>query len=78
MAPDMYKVNNYIQYKGPFANHKDAAKMYADELQNVINYHTSGSIAGFIYEQCLGYGGIYPLPKGYITHCVKSVKEAED
>jgi len=68
MLPDMYR--------GPFADHKDAAKMYANELQNVINYSTPGKIAGFLYEQCLGYGGIYPLPKGYITHCVKSVRDA--
>jgi len=68
MAPDMYR--------GPFAKEKDAVKLYADELQNLINFSTSGRIAGFIYEQCLGYGGIYPLPQGYITQVAKSVRDA--
>jgi len=68
MLPDMYR--------GPFAKEKDAYKLYANEYQNVINYSTSGKIAAFIYEQCLGYGGIYPLPKGYITECAKTTKDA--
>jgi len=68
MFPDMYR--------GPFADHPEAAKMYANELKNLINYSTSGKVAAFIYEQCLGYGGIYQLPKGYIPECYKTIKEA--
>jgi alanine-glyoxylate transaminase/(R)-3-amino-2-methylpropionate-pyruvate transaminase len=63
-------------YRGPFAGQPDMAKKYANELKALIDHSTSGQISGFLYEQVQGYGGIYPLPKGYITECIKHVKAA--
>lgn len=42
----------------------------------MIDTSTSGKIAAFLYEQVQGYGGIYPLPKGYVAEAAKHVKEA--
>jgi len=67
MNPDLYRGF----FRGP-----DAPKLYAKELKNLIDYSTPGQISGFLYEQVQGYGGIFPLPKGYIKECVKYVKEA--
>lgn len=63
-------------YRGPFANDPNLAQKYGYELKELINHSTSGQISGFLYEQIQGYGGIYPLPKGYITECAKHVKKA--
>jgi len=63
-------------YRGPFVGQPDMVKRYANELKELINHSTSGQISGFMYEQVQGYGGIYPLPKGYISECVKHVKKA--
>jgi alanine-glyoxylate transaminase/(R)-3-amino-2-methylpropionate-pyruvate transaminase len=63
-------------YRGPFAGQTDMAKKYAGELKALIETSTSGQIAGFMYEQVQGYGGIYPLPKGYVSECIKHVKAA--
>lgn len=62
-------------YRG-FFNGPDAYKLYAKEVKNVIETSTSGKVAAFLYEQVQGYGGIYPLPKGYVAEAAKHVKEA--
>jgi len=62
-------------YRG-FFHGPDAYKLYAKEVKNVIESSTSGKVAGFLYEQVQGYGGIYPLPRGYVTEAAKHVKEA--
>jgi len=72
MNPDMYR--------GPLAQKKisknDQIQIYADDVKNTITYETPGSIAGFIFEQVQGYGGIHMLPEGYMPKAAKYVKDA--
>ena len=49
---------------------------YVDELGRVIEYQTPGKVAGFIFEQVQGYGGINVLPKGYWQKCAKHIRQA--
>ena len=38
-----------------------------DEVERAIHGSTSGKIAGMIIEPVQGYGGIVPMPEGYIS-----------
>lgn len=50
-------------YRGKFGQDVDS---YVDDLNDVINCSTSGSIAGFIAETIQGVGGAVPLLDGYL------------
>ena len=70
MNPDMLR--------GPFSDHHETqaiVQKYVDEVQNTIDYETSGKVAGFLFEQVQGYGGIHPLPDGYVGEASKIVQD---
>lgn len=55
---------------------KEQIKVYTDDVKNTIKFETPGKIAGFIFEQVQGYGGIHVLPKGYMSQVSQHIREA--
>ncbi|KAF6174057.1 hypothetical protein GIB67_020239 [Kingdonia uniflora] len=60
-------------YRGCFGS--DGLK-YAEDVQGLIDYGTSGRVAGFITEAIQGVGGIVELAPGYLPAAYNSVKKA--
>ena len=64
-------------YRGPFGcDDPDAGKKYADDVKQVIDYTTSGKVAGFIAESIQGVGGVVEFPQGYLKHTYDYVRAA--
>ncbi|MGB1009154.1 MAG: aspartate aminotransferase family protein [Thiolinea sp.] len=61
------------QYRGAFGA---GTQPYLDELDRVIAYTTSGSLAGMFIEPVQGYGGIVEMPDGYIKGAAERVRAA--
>jgi len=61
------------QYRGI---HGEGVEPYLDDLDGTIHYATSGKLAGMIVEPVQGYGGIVPLPRGYIGGAAERVRAA--
>ncbi|KAG1338106.1 alanine--glyoxylate aminotransferase 2, mitochondrial [Cocos nucifera] len=64
---------NPDQYRGVFGS--DGEK-YAKDVQEIIEYGTSGQVAGFISEAIQGVGGILELAPGYLPAVYKIIKKA--
>ncbi|OMO55243.1 Aminotransferase class-III [Corchorus olitorius] len=60
-------------YRGVFGS--DGEK-YAKDVQDLIQFGTSGNVAGFISEAIQGVGGIIELAPGYLPPVYKIIKEA--
>jgi alanine-glyoxylate transaminase/(R)-3-amino-2-methylpropionate-pyruvate transaminase len=58
-------------YRGVFG---EAVAPYLDEIDRVIDSSTSGRLAGMIIEPVQGYGGIVPMPEGYIAGAFERVR----
>lgn len=63
------------QYRGIFGENAGAAP-YLDEIDRTIISATEGRIAGMIVESVQGYGGIIPMPKGYLSGAAERVHGA--
>src|SRR5258706_8337266 len=64
-------------YRGPYGyDDPDAGRKYADDVKDLINYATSGKIAGFIAESIQGVGGFVEFPQGYLKHAYEHVRAA--
>lgn len=64
-------------YRGPFGkDDPDAGAKYAADVQSVIQFATSGRIAGFIAESVQGVGGAVVFPDGYLKHAYEHVRGA--
>ena len=63
-------------YRGPFAGDPDEGKKYADDVRGVIDYATSGRIAGFIAESIQGVGGTVVYPEGYLRRAYEHARGA--
>ena len=79
--PTDFGIKHVVQpdmYRGIFSDldEETAVKKYAQEVENTITYSTPGKVAGFLFEQVQGYGGIYHLPQGYLPRVSKYVKDA--
>jgi alanine-glyoxylate transaminase/(R)-3-amino-2-methylpropionate-pyruvate transaminase len=61
------------QYRGI---HGEGVAPYVTEVQRAIDSSTSGTIAGMIIEPVQGYGGIVPMPDGYIADAAEKVRNA--
>lgn len=59
------------QYRGIFGEGVDP---YLEELDRAIHYQTSGKLAGMIIEPIQGYGGIVPMPGGYMSGAFERVR----
>ncbi|KAF6147051.1 hypothetical protein GIB67_036770 [Kingdonia uniflora] len=60
-------------YRGSFGS--DRLK-YAEDVQGLIEYGTSGHVAGFIIETIQGIGEIVELAPGYLPAAYNSIKKA--
>ncbi len=54
----------------------DAGKKYAADVKNLIEYATSGQVAGFIAESIQGVGGVVVFPDNYLKHAYEHVRAA--
>ncbi|THU69546.1 hypothetical protein C4D60_Mb08t15550 [Musa balbisiana] len=61
------------QYRGIFGS--DGEK-YAKDVEEIIDYGTSGRVAGFISEAIQGVGGIMELAPGYLPAVYRTIKKA--
>jgi len=61
------------QYRGI---HGEGIDPYLNDLDGTIHYASSGQLAGMIIEPIQGYGGIVPVPDGYIKGAQERVKAA--
>ncbi|KAF1876660.1 hypothetical protein Lal_00030073 [Lupinus albus] len=60
-------------YRGVFGS--DGEK-YARDVQDIINFGTSGNVAAFLSEAIQGVGGIIELAPGYLPAVYSSIKKA--
>lgn len=60
-------------YRGLFGAH---GEMYAKDVQDIIQFGTSGHVAGFICEAIQEVGGIIELAPGYLSSVYDFVKKA--
>jgi alanine-glyoxylate transaminase/(R)-3-amino-2-methylpropionate-pyruvate transaminase len=67
LAPDLLRG----RWTGP-----DSGPKYADDIQQVIQYATSGRVAGFIAESIQGVGGTVVFPEGYLREAYAHVRAA--
>ena len=65
--------SNPDQYRGI---HGAVTEPYLDDLERTVQFGTSGRIAGLILEPVQGYGGIVPLPHGYISGAFERARAA--
>ena len=65
--------SNPDQYRGI---HGPGVQPYLDDLDRTIYHGTSGQIAGMFVEPVQGYGGIVPLPDGYLCGAFERIRAA--
>ncbi|MDD5351540.1 MAG: aminotransferase class III-fold pyridoxal phosphate-dependent enzyme [Chthoniobacteraceae bacterium] len=64
-------------YRGPYGyDDAEAGRKYADDVKSVIDYATSGQIAGFIAESIQGVGGFVVFPDGYLERAYAHARAA--
>jgi len=64
-------------YRGPFGyEDPEAGCKYADDVKSLIDYATSGKVAGFIAESIQGVGGFVEFPQGYLGQVYEHVRKA--
>jgi alanine-glyoxylate transaminase / (R)-3-amino-2-methylpropionate-pyruvate transaminase len=64
-------------YRGPHGkDDPEAGRKYAEDVQSLIQFGTSGRIAGFIAESIQGVGGTVVFPDGYLGHAYGHVRAA--
>ena len=61
------------QYRGVFG---PGVEPYLDDIDSAIRHQTSGALAGMIIEPVQGYGGIVPMPAGYLAGAFERVRAA--
>ncbi len=65
--------SNPDQYRGI---HGEGVQPYLGDLERTIQCGTSGQLAGIFIEPIQGYGGIVPLPEGYVSGAFERVRAA--
>ncbi|URE38990.1 Aminotransferase class-III [Musa troglodytarum] len=68
----MHHALNPDQYRGIFGS--DGEK-YAKDVEEIIDFGTSGRVAGFISEAIQGVGGIMELAPGYLPAVYRTIKK---
>jgi len=64
-------------YRGHYGHDDtEAGRKYADDVKSLIQFGSSGRIAGFIAESIQGVGGTIVFPNGYLKHVYEHVRAA--
>jgi alanine-glyoxylate transaminase/(R)-3-amino-2-methylpropionate-pyruvate transaminase len=64
-------------YRGAWGyNSPEAGKNYAADVKQIIEFATSGQVAGFIAESIQGVGGVVVFPDGYLKQAYAHVRTA--
>jgi alanine-glyoxylate transaminase / (R)-3-amino-2-methylpropionate-pyruvate transaminase len=64
-------------YRGLWGrNDADAGKKYAEDVKNLIDFGTTGQVAGFVAESIQGVGGVVVFPDNYLEHVYEHVRAA--
>src|SRR5580698_3563853 len=64
-------------YRGTWdRSNPDAGKNYAADVKSLIDYGSSGQVAGFIAESIQGVGGVVVFPDGYLKNAYEHVRTA--
>jgi len=64
-------------YRGAWGyNNPEAGKNYAADVKQIIEFATSGQVAGFIAESIQGVGGVVVFPDGYLKQAYAHVRAA--
>lgn len=66
-------VSNPNTYRGM---HGAASEKYLQEIDEAIATSTPGEIAGIIIESIQGFGGVFPMPEGYLAGAFERVRAA--
>ncbi len=72
-APGYVHVHNPDLYRGAYGENVAG---YVDDIRRVIDSSTPGQVAGLVIEPIQGYGGVIPLPPGYLTAAARLVRAA--
>ena len=72
-VPGIHHVANPDPYRGVFGDKVDE---YVEEISRTIYASTPGQIAGFIVEPIQGFGGVIPMPEGYMAKAFERVRAA--
>jgi alanine-glyoxylate transaminase/(R)-3-amino-2-methylpropionate-pyruvate transaminase len=72
-APGYVHVHNPDPVRGAYGDDVDA---YVDDIRRVIDSSTPGVVAGILIEPIQGYGGVLPMPPGYLRRAVELVRAA--
>jgi alanine-glyoxylate transaminase/(R)-3-amino-2-methylpropionate-pyruvate transaminase len=79
-VPHSFGVHHAIApdpYRGAYGrDDSDAGRKYAADVQDLIQFGTSGQVAGFIAESIQGVGGCVVFPDGYLKHAYEHVRGA--
>lgn len=79
-VPHSFGVHHAIApyaYRGPYGyDDPEAGRKYAEDVKSVIEFATSGQIAGFIAESIQGVGGFVVFPDGYLKQTYEHVRAA--
>lgn len=73
LPPGVLHVHNPDQYRGV---HGATVGPYLEEIDVTIASSTPGAVAGFIAEPIQGFGGVIPLPDGYLQGAFDRVRAA--
>ena len=64
-------------YRGPHgADDPEAGRKYAEDVKSLVQFGSSGKLAGFIAESIQGVGGTVVYPAGYLQHAYAHVRAA--
>ena len=66
-------VHNPDLYRGVYG---DAADKYLQDIDEAIHTSTPGQIAGMLIESIMGFGGVFPMPEGYLAGAFERVRAA--
>ena len=79
-VPHSFGVHHAITadpYRGAWGHDDpDAGKKYAADVQELIDYATSGQVAAFIAESIQGVGGCVVFPDNYLKHAYEHIRAA--
>jgi alanine-glyoxylate transaminase/(R)-3-amino-2-methylpropionate-pyruvate transaminase len=74
LDPGVLHVANPHTYRGGVFG--SSAEAYLGEIDRTIESSTPGKVAGFIVEPIQGFGGVIPMPEGYISGAFERIRAA--